>query len=745
MESAEPILNGAFTDPFTDVDEWREAPAPHRYVHGGFTGTETRFSIYFPPAARYRGRFFQHITPVPGSEHLAQTATGQEDKIGFAFSSGGYFLETNGGGASGAPGSAVDPTIAGYRANAASAAYSRVIARRVYGEHRPYGYAYGGSGGAYRTIGGAENTVGVWDGVVPYVIGSPMAIPNVFCVRMHAQRVLRDKLDQIVDAVEPGGSGDPFAGLDPEERAALEEVTRMGFPPRSWFGHRTMGMHAFGRLYPGIVMADPGYFEEFWTTPGYLGADPAASVHRDRVRLSCEVTGTVTRGDGEDLGPYCEQSATTPRSGVDEAFKGSPAGQQTIVAIRLASAPGMDVQGADLIVRSGAAAGARMSLKGTWKDLAVIDFPDLGRPLGNLSPGDTVEIDNSNFLAAQTYHRHQVPSRDYAVWDQFRDADGTPTYPQRSLLLGPLFSAAAAGHTPTGEFAGKMIVVECLLDREAFPWQADWYRSRVAEHLGDGIDDRFRLWYADNALHGDREAQEDPTRTVSYVGVLHKALRDLSEWVEQGTPPAPSTSYAVHDGQVTVPASAASRRGVQPVVSLTANGGPRADVPQGAQVTLTAVAEAPPGGGKIVRIQWDLDGDGTFETDDTIEPATRVTVTQHCAYDSSGTRFVTVRVSAQPDGDPSTPFARMDNLARARIVTAHSIDYASLRSTRSRLGRRVPGQARWTGRDSRPCMRLTGCQRSSSGGTASHSPGKRASRAPRATSASRRAREAPRQ
>jgi hypothetical protein len=671
MESAAQILDEAFAEPFTDVDEWREAPVPHRYVHGGFTGTETRFSVYFPPAGQYQGRFFQHITPVPGSEHLAQTATGQEDKLGFAFSSGGYFLETNGGGPSGAPGSGVDPTIAGYRANAASAMYSRVIAQRVYGEHRTYGYAYGGSGGAYRTIGGAESTAGVWDGVVPYVIGSPMAIPNVFCVRMHAQRVLRDKLDQIVDAVDDGGSGDPFHGLDPAERAALEEVTRMGFPPRSWFGHRTMGMHAFGRLYPGIVAADPGYFKEFWTTPGYLGADQAASVHRDRVRLSCEAAGTVTRGAGADLGPYAEQAVTTPRSGVDEAFRGSAAGQQTVVAVRLASAPDMNVQGADLIVRSGDAAGARVQLKGVWQDLAVIDFPDLARPIGNLAPGDTVEIDNSNFLAAQTYHRHQVPARDYPVWDQFRGADGTPAYPQRPLLLGPVFSAAAAGHAPTGKFAGKMIVVECLLDREAFPWQADWYRARVAEHLGDGIDDRFRLWYVDNALHGDREIQEDPTRTVSYVGVLHQALRQLSQWVEQGIPPAPSTSYAVRDGQVTVPGDAASRQGVQPVVGLTAGGGSRADVPPGTQVLLTAVAEAPPGGGKIVRVQWDLDGDGAFETDDPVEPAARVVVTRHCTHTIPGTRFVTVRVSAQPDGDPRTPFARMDNLARVRIVTTH--------------------------------------------------------------------------
>jgi hypothetical protein len=33
-----------------------------------------------------------------------------------------------------------------------------------------------------------------------------------------------------------------------------------------------------------------------------------------------------------------------------------------------------------------------------------------------------------------------------------------------------------------------------------------------------------------------------------------------------------------------------------------------------------------------------------------------------------GTRFATVRVSTQRDADPETPFARIDNLARARIV-----------------------------------------------------------------------------
>ena len=179
--------------PYVDVDEWRDKPIRHRYVHGGFKGTETRFSFYFPPKEKYEGRFFQYITPFPDNEYLSQGASGEEDKIGFSVSSGAYFIETNGGGRIdfGKPGFASDPSIGAYRANAASAQFSRVVAVQIFGGKRPYGYAFGGSGGAYRTIGGIENTEDVWDGVVPYVVGSPMAIPNVFTVRMHAMRVLK--------------------------------------------------------------------------------------------------------------------------------------------------------------------------------------------------------------------------------------------------------------------------------------------------------------------------------------------------------------------------------------------------------------------------------------------------------------------------------------------------------------------------------------------------------------------------
>jgi NADPH-dependent ferric siderophore reductase len=211
-------------------------------------------------------------------------------------------------------------------------------------------------------------------------------------------------------------------------------------------------------------------------------------------------------------------------------------------------------------------------------------------------------------------------------------------------------------------------VVESLLDREALPWQADWYRSKVREHLGSAIDEHFRLWFTDNALHGDDELQESPLHTVSYLGILHQALRDLSRWVEEGVAPAAGTSYEVVDGQVVVPADATHRRGIQPVVSLTVNGDVRADATTGSELTFRAVAEVPEGTGLIVEVAWDFDGSGRFSEAEPVAAATEVVVERRRSFAEAGTTFPAVRVVAQRDGNPTSPFARLQNLARVRVV-----------------------------------------------------------------------------
>ena len=184
--------DSAFTEPYVDVDEWRDQPVRHHYIHGGFKSNGTRFSFYYPAKEDYEGRFFQYITPMPDNEYIVQNLPMNEyNSIAFSIENGAYFIETNEGGAIDFSNPmAGDPTIGAYRANAASAMFSRLVAKELYACDRPYGYCFGGSGGAYRTAGSIESTQGVWDGAVPYVMGSPYAIPNVFAVRMHAMRVL---------------------------------------------------------------------------------------------------------------------------------------------------------------------------------------------------------------------------------------------------------------------------------------------------------------------------------------------------------------------------------------------------------------------------------------------------------------------------------------------------------------------------------------------------------------------------
>jgi hypothetical protein len=431
-----------------------------------------------------------------------------------------------------------------------------------------------------------------------------------------------------------------------------------------------MGMHAFPVLYQGLVRADPTYFEDFWTAPGYLGYEPPPALRRDRVRHRCEIAATITEGEAARLGLAAGSQPGQARGGVDTAWRVSGEPSPVPVALRLSRGVGIEVEGAELFVATGAAAGTRLGLLSVAGDLAVLGPGDTDTIL-QIRPGDSVLVDNSGYLAAQTYHRHQVPaSDDFPVWDQFRNPDGSPIYPQRQVVLGPLFAAAAAGTVQTGRFEGKMIVVESLLDREALPWQADWYRSKVRENLGNAIDDHFRLWFTDNALHGDEEIQESPTHTVSYLGVLHQALRDLSRWVEDGVAPPPSTSYEVVDGQVMVPVHATQRRGIQPVVSLTVDHGVRADVAIGEEVMFRASAQVPAGTGVVVAVEWDLDGAGTFPVADVVAAAVQVDVERRYSFTAPGTYFPTVRVTAQREGDGASLYARIQNVGRVRVVVS---------------------------------------------------------------------------
>jgi hypothetical protein len=659
-----------YAAPHVDVDEWRDEPVRHRYVHGGFEGTDARFSVYFPPAERYDGRFFHPLMPISGTEHAAPAL--MQGMIGrgieFAIDSGAYLVESNQGRTVMFPGE--DPTIAGYRASAAVATYARVLAAEMYGEHRPYGYVIGGSGGAYKTMSCFENRVDVWDGAVPFVPGSPVSLPNLFTVQAHAIRILRNKFPAIVDALEPGGSGDMFAGLDNEEREALAEVTRMGFPPKAWFDVERVALGytgVFSALVDNIVKWDPSYFEDFWTIPGYLGADPTESLAAARVEHVTRISKVIGSAEAARLGlPLSMPAAFGDRE------------SELPAALGIENVPEGNLQGASLIVTSGAAAGHVLYIVGVIGDLVMTGFGEAHfEALRSIKAGDEVRVDNGVYLAAQTYHRHQVPSPDFPAWEQFT-ANGQPVYPQRAALMGPRFARQGSGSVQSGRFAGKMIMVAALMDEAAVPWQADWYRSRVEAVLGSRLHDSFRLWFVEHAMHaapaddpdGPRPART--TRVVAYTGVLQQALRDLSDWVERSQPPAPTTGYEVVDAQIRVPPTAAARRGIQPVVELSVNGSSRADVAVGETVTFSGRIDVPSGAGTVVGTEWDFEGTGEYPHVDAYGDtdcafATR-TVERTYAFTRPGTYFPALRATSHRRGDRTSPYGRIQNLGRVRVV-----------------------------------------------------------------------------
>ena len=153
-------------------------------------------------------------------------------------------------------------------------------------------------------------------------------------------------------------------------------------------------------------------------------------------------------------------------------------------------------------------------------------------------------------------------------------------------------------------------MVDNLLDTDAFPWHADWYAAQVRRRWGT----RLRRQLPALVQRQRRPPRSPHAPSRRYDGILQQALRDVSAWAEQGIAPPRSTRYEVVDSQVSVPASAAARRGIQPVVDLKVRGPghDRVDVAAGQPVTFRARIHVPPRTGQVVATEWDFAGTGNF-------------------------------------------------------------------------------------------------------------------------------------
>lgn len=703
-----------YSRPFIDADEMRErkmpdgSRVPFRYVHGGFEGTGAKFVFCFPEKESFRGRFYQYLCPFPGpDEEVASLGrTGEDDTIAFCLHNGAYFIETNMESKSAFGGHPEPHKI--WKSSAAAAEYSRKVAMEYYGCERPYGYVFGGSGGGYKSIACIENT-NAWDGACPFVIGSPYSLPNTITLHVQGMRTLRHVMGRIVDALDAGGSGDMYEGLTEDEAKMLREITLMGFPPQAWF------MEAAGRwddgslpvLMPGIRQSDPQYFQDFWEKPGYLGTEPGSNAIRDRLQFKSRVVGVHLPGEGIGQGTDLSgetNAAAQGKDGDEEYSNGvDTAWKKALVDgngawIELEEVP----QGEDLYLKgvtigfeTGAAAGKNMLLgdmqgKGITIGMCY-GMDDMEAVLKSVRPGDILTLDNSDYIAVQSYYRHQVPPDPaFHAWDQFRREDGSPAIPQRESIMGPGF--CGTGTVQEGTIQGKVILTQSLMDESTCPWCGDWYRSAVRKARGSEED--FRIYYYERCLHGDVSSL-DTDMIVNYLGGLKQALLDISDWVERGIEPRPSSCYEMEGGCVHIAGTAKERKGLQPVISLTANGEACAHVRAGEPVKLTAVTEVPEGAGAVTQLQfsfsdpmfgtWAQNGEGAdygdflsrgrservtgelsaYVTEEGLNGGTATVTT---SYDRPGTYFATAFVKSQRNGDRDEIFTQVKNLARARII-----------------------------------------------------------------------------
>ena len=684
------LQDPAYQDAYIDIDETRVRVYPdgrevaYRYMHGGFTQMKVKFSLHFPAKEQFKGRFFQYLSPFPGpdEEMVSLTKTGEDDVILFSLENGAYFVESNMGMAPGTMPGTDDLTR--WKSSAAVAEFSRKKAMEIYGCERPVGIVYGGSGGGYKTMACIENT-DAWDGAVPYVIGSPVSLPNTITMHVQGERVLRNAFPKILDNLDAGGSGDMYQGLNQEEQDMLRELTNMGFPPMAWYPE-AKGQYNDGSLpvlTPVVKMTDPSYFQEFWTVPGYLGADPSSHAVRDRLQFHAKVTAVHTGNAAK------QPEKAESRNGVDDAWKKmlSDGGGDWLELDSLPQGENLYLLGVNISFETGAAKGKQLLMgsmqyapEGEGGAIGIgmcYGMDSVDQVLSLVKPGDEVFLDNSDYIAIQSYYRHQVPQDlSFHAWDQFRSEDGSPALPQRANVMG--YGFTGTGTVQDGNIQTKVIMIQALMDESTCPWCADWYRKKVIESKGSEKD--YRLYCMQRCMHGDVSWLAN-NMVVNYKGALLQALLDMADWIQLGKEPLKTTVYTMDGNQVVEEADPARRNGMQAGVQLTVNGEKCVRIKAGEEVTLRAEAVLPENSGEITSVYYDFKDNWTYtdsplevfpiegQFDRTDKDGIKGAVSEIThRYEEPGTWFASVRVASQRNGDRGNIFTQIRNLDRVRII-----------------------------------------------------------------------------
>lgn len=655
---------------FIDIDEWRDGPRRHRYIHGGFEDTHTRFSLYLPPDEFFGGRVLKHLEGGSGGHDnlfSIDNMFAARWQFDFAFEEFGAVLMESNQGHFHDEGMGFHNDVWLYGASAESARFAKWLANRLYGRPVHHAYVFGASGGGHRTYQCLMHRGDVFAGGVPEDCG---VNPGLYwSAQALAIGLLGDQgIKRVADACEPGG-GDPFEGLTFDQREALADLFRMGYPRRAVNQMQTLA--APFTLY-NARDDNPGYFKDFWSKVGFLGHDDPDRLAKRRVKLRAKI---------KAISSAKELAQRNPAS---TALVMAGAGLMATMGASVDVEDPERIYMADVTFVTGKAAGRKMVVAHVEPGGFILPFQQrCPQMFEGVEPGDEVEIDNSDWLALNYLYKHNV---EWNVPGLHTDAAPVPLeYLDFALDGRPI-------HVQTGEiiydlnvlkpFDSKMIVIAASLDSMIWPTKLSPLDRHFRMTQGDRVKDTYRFWWVENATHGPPEmgvmvsSEHDPrvwrTRLVDYAGPAKQALLDVAAWAERGVPPPGDTRYSIsRNGALVLPESAAERGGVQPLARLRANGGERAEVKVGEPVRFEGFAEAPPEGGTIVRAEIDFVSDDTWPFRGEIpggESKSVAVETTH-AFDEPGVYFPSFRVSARREG-LSGKGLPIQNLARVRVVVS---------------------------------------------------------------------------
>jgi hypothetical protein len=601
------------------------------YVRQSPTTFRQDYEFRFPAKEFFKNRSFQAQHPSGG---------GRVDNH-LAFVNGAYSIRWGSASTANA--------VASHRHQAAATKVAEAYANRLYGNTgKIYHYTWGCSGGGTVAMAHAENTTGVWDGVQPHCIGTSGDAPyhSFYWQAHYTMAIPKEKREAIAAAAAPGGTGDIYAGLNAEEKAVLDEFLAAGYPLQ------IIGDH-FKSLIPlvdpiDIRLFDPTYEDDFWSRPGYAGVNPPNYLKAALVDGWATVSDITRDADGKITAIRFDPATLPALGSIGDTYLEywiyGPDGKTRLIDPARTFGPPPENKRRYSLQGKLDPATATLTLTGTNRDVFGGESPILNSHVLTeaLKVGSKVRINNRFILAMYYYPRYSnIPGgRSY---DQYRNADGTPKYPQREdiSVLSHSNYRTMGGRVETGDVKTKVMVLEGMADNLSWPIFNTNYAERIERALGPAkADEMMRLYVHDNGRHAAGAGEME---------VFHQSLQDMMAWAEQGVAPPPSTEYVVRNGQVVMPARAAERRGLQPVMNLAVDGSQRATVGVDQPVNLAARLEMPPGAGKIVKYHWTVAG-----TDDAevivAEPQTQVDVSRSLRFDKPGTYVVRLTVRGQRHG-----------------------------------------------------------------------------------------------